>query len=111
MAGGLHCNFGKAEQGAETKVGRLGDCPEVQDEGHHCHIEEQEQQFGRRVTGRQHEVVIMAAAMDGKDHATLRREQLNDHDLGQILHEMEAGQHPEWNNIADHSPIYKSCWV
>jgi hypothetical protein len=28
-----------------------------------------------------------------------------------ILQEVEAGQHPEWKNIADHSLIYKSYWV
>jgi hypothetical protein len=34
MTGGLHCNFGKAEQGTESKVGRIGDCPESEDKSH-----------------------------------------------------------------------------
>jgi hypothetical protein len=36
--------------------------------------------------------VITAAAVDGWDHATLRREQLADNDLGKILQEVEAVQ-------------------
>jgi hypothetical protein len=38
---------------------------------------------------------IVAVAADTRDPATLRREQLNDHDKGPILEEVEAGQWPE----------------
>jgi hypothetical protein len=38
MTGGLHCNFAEAEQGIESKVDRIGDCPENEDQGNHCHI-------------------------------------------------------------------------
>jgi hypothetical protein len=31
--------------------------------------------------------------------------------MGQILQEVEAGQHPEWKDITDCSPIYKSYWA
>jgi hypothetical protein len=34
----------KAKQGAEGKIGRIGDFPENEDQGHHCHIGFQEQQ-------------------------------------------------------------------
>jgi hypothetical protein len=32
-------------------------------------------------------------------------EQLADQDVGQIEREVEAGQRPEWKDIADSSPI------
>jgi hypothetical protein len=41
----------------------------------------------------------------------LRTEQLNDPDLGRILQEVETGQRPEWKDIADRSPTYKSYWA
>jgi hypothetical protein len=41
----------------------------------------------------------------------LRTEQLNDPDIGPILHEVEAGQRPEWKDIADRSPTNKSHWA
>jgi hypothetical protein len=41
----------------------------------------------------------------------LRREQLADNDLGPLMREMEAGQRPEWKDISDRGPIYKSYWV
>jgi hypothetical protein len=40
-------------------------------------------------------------------HVALRRDQLVDSDLGQILREVEAGKPSEWKNIADHNPIYE----
>jgi hypothetical protein len=55
--------------------------------------------------------VIAAAATDGWDRAALRREQLADQDVGHIPQEVEAGQRPEWKDIADRSPIYKSYWA
>jgi hypothetical protein len=54
-------------------------------------------------------IAIMAAP--GWDPATLRTEQLNDADIGSILQEVEAGQQPEWKDIVDRSPTYKSYWA
>jgi hypothetical protein len=54
------------------------------------------------------ECVIVAAAEDGWDRIAQRKEHLNDQHLGQILQEMEAIQLPDWKDIADRSPIYKS---
>jgi hypothetical protein len=45
------------------------------------------------------------------DPVALRTEQLNDPDIGPILQEVETGQRPEWKDIADHSPTYKSYWA
>jgi hypothetical protein len=47
----------------------------------------------------------------GWDPVTLRTEQLNDPDIGPILQEVETGQRPEWKDIADRSPTYKSYWA
>jgi hypothetical protein len=55
--------------------------------------------------------IITTAAADGWDRASLRREQLDDDELGPLLQEVEAGQRPEWKDIADHSPTYKSYWA
>jgi hypothetical protein len=41
--------------------------------------------------------------------ATLRREQQDDD--GPILWEMQCAEHPEWKEMADHSPTYKSYWA
>jgi hypothetical protein len=45
------------------------------------------------------------------DPVTLRTEQLNDPDIGPILQEVETGEQPEWKDIADRSPKYKSSWA
>jgi hypothetical protein len=50
-------------------------------------------------------------AAAGWDPATLRREQLADPDIGSILQEIETGQRPEWKDIANRSPAYKSYWA
>jgi hypothetical protein len=42
-----------------------------------------------------------------KPQPALRREQLNDPDLGPILEEVETGQQSEWKNVSDRSPTYK----
>jgi hypothetical protein len=42
---------------------------------------------------------------------TLRREWLDDDDMGPILQEVEAGQCPKQEDIPDHSSIYKSYWA
>jgi hypothetical protein len=52
--------------------------------------------------------VIAAGAAHGWDCAALWRKQLNDHDMGQVLQEVEAGRCPEWRDIANRSPIYRS---
>jgi hypothetical protein len=38
-------------------------------------------------------------------------EQLSDHDIDPILQDIETEQRPEWKDIADRSPTYKSCWA
>jgi hypothetical protein len=45
------------------------------------------------------------------DRAAHRRVQLNDKDVGQIPHELAAGQLPDWNDITDRNPIYKIYWT
>jgi hypothetical protein len=54
---------------------------------------------------------VWAVATNGCDPAALRRDQLNDQDMGPILEEVEAEQHPEWKDIADHNPTYKGYWA
>jgi hypothetical protein len=53
----------------------------------------------------------VVSAAEHWDRATLRREQLADSDVAQILLQLEAGQHPNWKDKADCSPMYKSCWA
>jgi hypothetical protein len=55
--------------------------------------------------------VVTAAVADERDRSTLRREQLADDDLGMLLHEVEAGQRPEWRDISERSPVYKRYWA
>jgi hypothetical protein len=38
----------------------------------------------------------------------LKKEVMADEDMRQIPQEVEAGQCPEWKDILDHSPVYKS---
>jgi hypothetical protein len=45
------------------------------------------------------------------DPLVLRTEQVNDTDIGPILQEVETGRRPEWKDIADRSPPYKSYWA
>jgi hypothetical protein len=54
-------------------------------------------------------ISTVAAACWGP--AALRTEQLNDQDIWPILEEVETGQRPEWKDIADRRPRYKSCWA
>jgi hypothetical protein len=68
-------------------------------------VKVEQQKSSRKVQG------IAAATADHWHRAALRREQLNEHDMGQILQEVEAGQCPEWKDIADCSPTYKSHWA
>jgi hypothetical protein len=53
----------------------------------------------------------VAVSAAGWDPATLRKEQLNDQDVGPILEEVETEQHPEWKDIAEYRPTYKSYWA
>ena len=55
--------------------------------------------------------MVTTAAADGWDQQALRREQLADNDLGPLMREMEAGRRPEWKDISDRGPIYKSYWA
>jgi hypothetical protein len=54
---------------------------------------------------------IATVAADGWDPVALRKEQLDDPDVGPILQEVETGQRPEWKDIADRSPTYKGYWA
>jgi hypothetical protein len=36
---------------------------------------------------------------------------LADNNLGPLIREIEAGQHPEWRDISSWGPIYKSYWA
>jgi hypothetical protein len=72
-----------------------------QEECTHCH------EFGARADIKQVQA-IAAVAAPGWDPATLRTDQLHHPDMGPILQEMETGQRPEWKDIADRSPTYKS---
>jgi hypothetical protein len=54
---------------------------------------------------------IAVVATDSWDPATIQKEQLSDPDLGPTLEETEAGQHPEWKDIANCSPMYKGYWA
>jgi hypothetical protein len=45
--------------------------------------------------------VVTAAVADERGLSTLRREQLVNDDLGQLLQEVQAGQRPEWRDISD----------
>jgi hypothetical protein len=40
-----------------------------------------------------------------------RHPELNDQDMGPILNEGETGQCPEWEDITNLSPTYKSYWA
>jgi hypothetical protein len=51
---------------------------------------------------------IVAVASAGWDPAALRREQLNDHHIEPILEEADTEQRPEWKDIADRRPTYKT---
>jgi hypothetical protein len=50
--------------------------------------------------------VKAAAISSHRNRATLRREQLADHAIRQMVQKVQAG-HLEWKDIADHSFIYK----
>ena len=52
--------------------------------------------------------MVVAAPPDSWDHQDLRREQLADNDLGPLIWEIEAGRRPEWKDISNRGPIYKS---
>jgi hypothetical protein len=66
-------------------------------------LEDQRQARSRKV------LIIAAAAADRLDRTSLRREQLADNDVGQILQDVEAGQRSEWNDTADRVPFTKAA--
>jgi hypothetical protein len=39
------------------------------------------------------------------------REQLADNDVGALKWEMDARRRPEWRDVSDRGPIYKSYWA
>jgi hypothetical protein len=49
-------------------------------------------------------------ATDDSDCTTLNRAQLEEHDAGPVLSEVEAGQHLE-QDIIGHSSAYKHYWT
>jgi hypothetical protein len=55
--------------------------------------------------------VIVATVAYGWERAVMRSRKQDGNDLGPILREVEGGERPEWNDIADRSPTYKSFWV
>jgi hypothetical protein len=55
--------------------------------------------------------VCIAVAAAGWNPVTLRTEQLNNQGIGPILEEVKARQCPEWKDIANRSPMYKSYWA
>ena len=55
--------------------------------------------------------VVATTPSEGWDNRALRKEQLEDEDVGQLLREVEAGQRPEWGEISDRSSVYKSYWA
>jgi hypothetical protein len=56
-------------------------------------------------------LIITTAAADGWYRASLRREQLDDDEMGPLLQEVEVGQRPEWKDNPERSPIYKGYWA
>jgi hypothetical protein len=50
--------------------------------------------------------VVTAATAEVRDRIALRREQLADDDVGQLLQEVEAGQRTEWRDNSDRNPVY-----
>jgi hypothetical protein len=69
-----------------------------------CHGESADFQKGELQASSLKVRVTAATAADGRDRTTLTRKQL-DNDVGQIPHEVVAGQRPEWKDIGDRSPI------
>jgi hypothetical protein len=55
--------------------------------------------------------VVAAALADGWEPQALRKDQLADNDLRQLMLEMEAGRRPGWKAISDRGPTYESYWV
>jgi hypothetical protein len=55
--------------------------------------------------------VVSTTPAEGWDSRALRRVQLKDDDVGPLLREVEAGQRPEWGDISDMGPVYKSYWA
>jgi hypothetical protein len=51
---------------------------------------------------------LYVAIESGCDCTTRRRKQVDNEDMGSILREQEAGEHPEWKDITDCGPVYNS---
>lgn len=52
---------------------------------------------------------IAVVAADGRDPVAIRRDLLNDQEMGPILEDMEEVQRPEWKDNSDRSPTCKGC--
>jgi len=55
--------------------------------------------------------MVVTATADGWDQQALRTEQLADNDLGPLIQEIDTGRRPEWRDISNRGPIYKSYWA
>jgi hypothetical protein len=64
-----------------------------------------------RISGR-HEATTSYSFLPASDWdpLVLRTVQKNDTDLRSILQEIETGRRPEWKEIVDRGPTYKSYW-
>jgi hypothetical protein len=51
---------------------------------------------------------VAAATSNSWERQVLKREKLEDDDAGPLLWDVEAGQLPEWRDISDRGPTYKS---
>jgi hypothetical protein len=63
-----------------------------------------------RQAGCQKLLFTATAVADRWDRTALKKEHLDEQDVGQILQEMEAGLLPEWKDIADRILIFWVLW-
>ncbi|CAG2255154.1 unnamed protein product [Mytilus edulis] len=53
---------------------------------------------------------IKDLVIDGWDQTTLRKSQLDDHEISEILMRIEDKKRPEWNEISNQSAVIKTLW-
>ena len=51
---------------------------------------------------------IKDLVIDGWDQTTLRKSQLDDHEISEILMRIEDKERPEWNEISNQSAVIKT---
>jgi hypothetical protein len=95
----LHLTSEKRQGRKHTSADAFSRRPCEEEYSHFHNIE----QRADRLKGR----VVTAAAADGWDRKVLRREQLDDDELRQVLKVAEAGQRPEWRDTSDRGTITK----